>query len=892
MTRGTIIAGVTSFAATLIASLLLVGAVRTDTNLIGIPQPNMTASVAVAGGGLIDVDAARLDLIGTDPAGVDLRPAPPDGSEQPPPDGVGGGGPADAAAAMVEADLADRDLLIIGVPLDVDAPDGFVDGCIDNPADCPFGLGAVVLDPVLAEGLPLEVVASHFVAGDPDTLDRCQVDYVPDEHNLMVFSTNPVAIEARYGILAEELELTASDPGPQAGDAVYQRWEVLNTSGEIALLPPIDQVVWCVPLTGVAEFSGRAARWNVSELVGRDLFGQTDTLDWWISFDVGTTDWPPFTVGRGQELLLRAGVWERTTGALTDTYRGMAWPIDLTDPGAESCTDVESRIIASTESVAALFWDHPEMDYNFAPVALNDRLRPSAVYGTGWAARQFTMPLREGRAYTICAWELKRGLRTFDTWEVVHRESREISTPNLFNLTVSGSVAVSQRPDLPMVVTAIVDGPTRECRMYSHGASSAPISTPGQYPLVGQNRDLDDPTALCQSMGWGYDDTIIVTPYIRFDGGSELYPPAQAIVLDTRRGCDFSFEGEGCVGGRTDRFQLDVSDPACPECDPIAQIGIQVDFSPSTGGGRGSVRVGEFGDFGAAEPQPPTGGPQLDEDSLEFGPVDGSAHQMSLSFVTDRPVEAAVELVPHPKDVRGLDCELPPARALGELGTEHSFIIDGLCAGTLYSPTVTLVDATGTSSEISGAFVAALTTRRTNGFLSTMEVTVTLMETDRVAVEARCREIADVYQFNDRVPDPFDPFCAGLAKWVPLSRGVAAGSELGNPTFWDYCLDRNLVEYRQATTPRLGVYHTDRVEIDVRYVIDQTTDCGLDGFFSTGLPFTHFERTLIASLTDIGSPSGVSTTFSKDGLTWRIEARASGTEVFSEEGHHWDAPGP
>lgn len=562
MSRTATLAAV-SFGVALAIAVVAASAVRTDATEIAIPTPGPTVAVPVAGGGSVAVEEASLDITSDDPAAdPDTRPDPPPrGEAAPVPEEPGSGGNAiDAALAEAEEEMAALDLRILGAPLDLAPVGGFVDLCLEAPDDCPFGLGAIVLDPVEAAGPALNVVATYAAADDEDDLDHCQAEFTPDAHNLIVYSSNPVAITATYGITAEGIEMSVSDPGPQPSHPVYTRWEGLVDSGELAALPPIDQVVWCATLPGVEESTGRAAGWNVWDITGTDPFGQADTVPWWIFFEVGRTDWPPAVMGFGPELRLRVGVWERT-GA-DATHRGLAWPVDHTDPTAESCTEVEARLVTSRDpAVARFFWDHPEMNYNFAPVTLDEEARPAPLYRGEWDLRAFAMPLREGRTYTICLWELQRGDRSFDTWEVVNRETRQVVTPNLHNVAVSGSVNLRQDPAGPVSFGALVQGPTLPCRYYSHGGSTGEISEAGAYSLRGGN----DPAVLCQSEGLGYDDLVVVTPIVTTQSG-QFYGEPHAITLDVHEGCDFSAEGPGCVGGRSEAHDFEFT--GCDECPP------------------------------------------------------------------------------------------------------------------------------------------------------------------------------------------------------------------------------------------------------------------------------------------------------------------------------------
>lgn len=759
-----------------------------------------------------------------------------DGATTDEPDIVAGGGGAAADLAEAPAAQPDDGFLLDHVE-DLGRQIRLIDICADgNDVDCPLGVAADV-GPVFNDTPPLEILVSVRNEGERE---RCDIGWPeqPFDLPLLIMTTNPATIELTYSTPPDDFGETRSETitieAPGEGDPERTRWESILERGDSMLDEvPIDWVQRCIN----AERLYETRQVYRVEAVATDAFGNVAVFE--------RAYRAPAVIDRKLPVISIRSDNRIRVGVFTGLEE-LAWvyPVESSAVDAQSCSDIEAEHVAGNQ------W--PLADENH-PDPMIGRLigNLDAVVNTANFEKRYdwVFDLREGSRYRLCIFYLTQGEQSFDTLEVVDRLEYHAFTPNRHQVRISVEYIDVETVQAGGVELRPFTYPTEGACYGTSPRERVTVQQPGRYTL---------PTAdLCVSDGAFVQREMLIAMGFRPIGGEfGDFRDAGYIPIDVGAGCDRTSDGPGCLGSRVEWFDV----PFGGDVGATGTIRIRLDYLRSNSQGAGNWNIGVEGLFEDSGFVPPQGGPRLDENGLEIGPVQGRVDALGVAFVTNRPTTASVTIV-------GPTCEDGGGTHTSPAPTDtHEFVLEGLCADTHYSMTIDLEDEQGETMSYPNGYLHQTFTK-TNAWESTLLVRLRAVGIDPAAASAWC---ADRQAGLPEWTIPSD--CYRFIEGPPSARVHGPTGDLYPVGF--HCLWENPAGLEFTHTPGTWYRHGEEILITVEADLSLGERCGAERDFY----FAEVDRTFSTTTSALadGPASGF---FTLNGIQWEVFILASGTHV-------------
>jgi hypothetical protein len=635
-----------------------------------------------------------------------------------------------------------------------------------------------------------------------------------------------------------------SIPARGPGDEEYDRWIENQSNGEFD-----DRNIWTWFRTCVALDLEPNAFYEVYDITARAFDGQVAVFERSVSISTvppgETAGQPPPTFVYSNSTRLSVHVWKKS---FDDGYRAFVWPIDLSDPEAASCSDVESELFLARTLGA----NHPD----FRVAAQEHRSQPATphqIYDDEYAyTQQFDMALREGRRYTLCMWETRIGSASFDEWEILDRQQYDVMTPNAHPIVMT------------LVRTGVrEDSSPHRVTVYAENHDYCDSRGPVLNATVEQARSGTQLVREVFCETWGLPPEGVAFTRISVDN---VVTDILAIPLDPFTNCGTGTSDPGCALRVSEYVAHTVDVPgSCDSNCTWVDLRFRIDYLPSNGEGSDHLQVGPAGTFDGMERVLATG-PDVDLYSMTLEPVPDRVNALRATFelksLSDYTI-TAIALV----NAREGD-ESCNSEASGRGEGRVDIILQGLCADTMYQfGSIVVSDSVGntTQRDLAG-YVRRVWT---NGYASFLWADVVMADlNNRTAAAAHCAETdsqggaargADEDCWNHLAIGLASPISLGGERAWPKSI-PACVSSLGNP--------RTVAVPWSAGNPRISeaVVHGDRVQVDLKFFIEVSPECGSGG--TSKAYFTIFE--VHTELNHEFGDRDITYTFDEDGITWNV----------------------
>jgi len=739
---------------------------------------------------------------------------------------------------------------IAGRPIQL--PVRFADPCsLFVEGACPVGIPAIVV--IGAPQLELQLGANvrrGEVGKTADGTESCQEGFVEGEFNIWIATTIPSRIDIQYRQSLPQgshTQITQLAPGP--GDPEYDRWVEYQSNGEFD-----DVNVWtwfrtCMVLDLEPDVFYEFDPITVTSPDGQVVtYPRPRTLS---TVTPGETiGKPPPTFVFGDDSHLIVHVWKKSRA---EGHRAYVWPIDLSDPDAPSCSDVEADVFVEGGHIGT---SHP--DFRVAAVPRDSHpATPHEIYDSEYTELQrFDMDLREGRTYTLCVWETRLGTASFDEWEILGRDQYDVVTPNshpiVMNLVRAGVRGGSSPHDIHVYA-----------ENHDYCDSRGPV-------LNATVEDVGEGTRIvrevfCESWGLPLDDFA----FTRITVDNQL-ADVLAIPLDGLTNCGPGSADPACAIRVSEYITHTVEVPgSCDDDCAWADLKFRLDYLPSNGQGSESWGVGPAGTFVGMEPRE-VAGPDVDIFSMTLDPVDDRVDQMKATFVLKSPSDYVIKAVATVPDRDGDESCNSTNSGSGEGLVE--VIFEGMCADNQYALTsIVLTDAEGNTTErdLRGTVAPVWT----NGYASFFRTNVFMTFLDEQAAAARCAE-ADSQSGFSRGADEDCWNHLGVANDSPVTIGGAQVYPLQFPG----CVSPNgSASALFAAPPVAGnpppsraIVVGDLVAIDFQFAVYVLPDCGSGGRSPAIFELLEIHRDEpLESL----NPDLIYTFPVDDGIEWQVRVR-------------------
>ena len=799
---------------------------------------------------VVEVPADQLDEVLGEPAdaeGQDGADDPPDEDPEPP-----------LPRAERVADIAGEPLAP-GPEEQADGVDGalvqrFIDACAVLPDGCPLGIGADVIGPPLEAGPRLEVgiVRRNDISRCPDDVRADHVfDHESDTYPAMVITTRPAAVEVTIAPAVREFgdgpgptTQVREEPGP--GDSEYERWSADPPDAfEGTLTADLVHACFDLPISDGSP--------HTISVVANSSDGRGGVAEGVVT--------RPEPLGRPRPSMgVRPGGRLRV-GVRTDPgEHAWVYPVDLTQPDAPDCAEVERLELSDRR------W--PDSDHPDPFIRSEIRVPARTVEGDdGQLRHDYQLPLREGRPYLICIWYLIPGERSFDPPEILDREQWIVQTPARYGVqvVVDELLVGAEGPAAPVEVD--VWTPDVWTQPFRGGCDAGMAADASRVRLTVDSGGAQPVgQVLCLVDGGSPPDGFPVG--VSVVGGERV-----SAVLPVDTSCAYDDPAlPSCDVGRSEHFVIDVPPEACGGCGIGMAVKVRVDLLPSAGAAQGWT-IADRDTFERSGLLPPVTAPQIDVGTFDIGPVLDRSDALEVSFPTSRPVRA--ELTLHGTG----RCEGQTTTVQAPRSDEHRFVVDGLCAGTLYNPSLVLVDdadgepAPDDPDRVARIEVGWLPWGRTRSIEMLVVVEGRRVARDASGVAESCATTDEIYASVDGVdlgPD-CDRSAAVSFDWrvdnVAIGDQRLVGVHPG-------CLTGTL----PLRTVPTRVLVTDTARVSLQVDLDLRTECGPDvpdGW--TGLIYGYLRADALV-LTDQIRAGLTFPVVASDGSTWEITVFSVGAE--------------
>jgi hypothetical protein len=532
-----------------------------------------------------------------------------------------------------------------------------------------------------------------------------------------------------------------------------------------------------------------------------------------------------------------------------DGYRSIAWPIDTSEPDAPSCTDIEQDVVDGT-----LTW-HPDVGRNAVAPVLTAEDPPPRAYDPQWSWRQvFDLPLREGRTYTLCAWEVFRGDHTFGRLEVLEREQVEIVTLNRHPVRISlVEIAADGTPPAPSVSVSVVNG------NYCADDRFTTVTDVGPDPHTVWR-------PFCETLGFDSDSVAFIATVVAPDILDTI-----AVPLHPAQGCEADETDPTCFSAFSEYFATSSStQDSCEYWCGTVTTRFRVDYLPSNGHGSDRWHVTEPGTFTGVDPG--SGHPDVNFSTMELAPVPDRTDALQASFELSRPSTYELHISPRS---RSDGCGEAVISGEGESHVEVTF--EDLCPNTMYLyDSIDLEDAAGETwtQPLTGKARGAWT----NGYASYLDMSLRLRHVDEAVAVAYCRELDEAYAAD------IDDRCWEQIGISPASRISMGGTPAtaADPTA---CVGSG-ASISRWFAPALAnrharvALHGDAVLYDIHAILEMSPHCGSSlpgGAFHSVLDY-HFHT----PITDLDEPQRF--VAEEHGIAWEIELKRTDRGIANRQG--------